>query len=137
MSVSASVSCLHTCLDPDWQRETSQPGHGLQWNPDYSERPARGRWCLCLHRLQHVCYGRGQCEPLRARFVILGITFHRLSSPVFPRSALAPVVTHPKFKPLPHPFPAHAPACNGACFLFSLAAFTIMLWANSVISLQF
>lgn len=71
-SLHPTVACLHSGVDPQGQRQATQPGHGLQRHPDHPERAARGRRRLRLHGLQHVCHGRGQCHPLRARFVIHG-----------------------------------------------------------------
>lgn len=40
LPASPTVSGLHPGLDPPAQRETANPGHGLQRHPDHSERAA-------------------------------------------------------------------------------------------------
>lgn len=101
-SLHPTVACLHSGVDPQGQRQAAQPGHGLQRHPDHPERAARGRRRLRLHGLQHVCHGRGQCHPLRARFVIHGapVTSPCPSSPPLPHPLVPPPppTTHQQYR---------------------------------------
>lgn len=120
----STVTSLHTGVDPAGQREAAQPGHGFQRHLDNSERPARGCRRLRLHGLQHVCHGRGQCHPLRARFVILGTAFHYPSPPAYPTSSGSC-----SFPPLKLESPSGLQWCMLLCF----TAFLIMHCEHSAL----
>lgn len=112
-SLHPTVACLHSGVDPQGQRQATQPGHGLQRHPDHPERAARGRRRLRLHGLQHVCHGRGQCHPLRARFVIHG-------APV--TSAAHHHRPSPWSHPLHPPLTSNSSSGSGFFFLFFSAS---------------